>query len=235
MKSIAALVVALITLSGNVHAAQSYDDYDAFYANQPGTVFGDPIKQPSGPLQLYSDVGKEGRYIELRSTLDGKSVQIEVAENRISVNGRTYRFAQAITFPNEYASDIYPENANVFVAAGAGRRAPVLCVEGYGSGSGEADRHQEIYLLVNPLARKSTFLHLPSLLSSCRAVVATNEGKLEFPKNTYVFDDARESRIGLLVSYYTLEDRRFVPTHKEIRIRFNQPEIPFQFSVQGKD
>lgn len=90
---------------------------------------------------------------------------------------------------------------------------------------------------MNPLARKPTFLHLPSLLSTCRAVVATTAGKLAFPKNSYVFDDVQESRVGLLASYYTFENQRFVsaPALSSLRLRFMHPEVPFQFSVDSKD
>ncbi|QCP53569.1 hypothetical protein FAZ95_31510 [Trinickia violacea] len=237
MKSAVMLMAALTALSSSANAARSYDSYDAFYAARPGAVFGNPIKQPAGPLHLYSDSGEQGSYTELRSTLDSKIVRIEVAENRITINGKTYRFAHATTFPNEHVIDIYPGNANVFLTAGTNSRPPLLCVEGYGSGSGEADRHQQIFLLVNPLASKPTFLHLPSLLSSCRAVVATKDGKLAFPKNSYVFDDAQESRIGLLVSYYSFENQHFVsvPAPNQLRLRFTHPEIPFQFSVQDED
>jgi hypothetical protein len=110
-------------------------------------------------------------------------------------------------------------------------------MQGGSDGSGEADRYTQIYLLVNPLdpKGKATFLHLPSLLSSCRAVSTTKDGKLVFPRNSYLFDKAQESRVGLLVSYYTFEDRRFAPTLDEIRLRFTRPEIPFQFSIQDKD
>ena len=110
-------------------------------------------------------------------------------------------------------------------------------MQGYGSGSGEAGRHRQIFLLVNPLARKPTFLHLPSLLSSCRAVAATKDGKLAFPKNSYLFDDARESRVGLLVSYYTFQNQRFVsaPASNQLRLRFTAADIPFRFSVEDKD
>lgn len=237
MKSVVLLIAALTTLSGCAHAAQSYDDYDVFYAAQPGAVFGAPIKQPVQPLRLYSYVGEQGVHMELRSTLDGKAVRIEVARNRITVNDKTYRFARATTFPGEYGIDIHPDNVNVFLAARTSNRPSLLCMEGYGSGSGEAGRHQQIFLLVNPLARKPTFLHLPSLLSSCRAVVATKDGKLAFPKNSYLFDDAEESRVGLLVSYYTFEKQRFVsaPAPNQRRLRFTHPEIPFQFSVEGTD
>ncbi|ADG18401.1 hypothetical protein [Paraburkholderia atlantica] len=237
MKSTVMLMAALAAMSSNAHAVRSYDSYDAFYSAQPGVVFGAPVKQPAGPLHLYSDLGGQGSYTELRSTLDGRALRIEVAENRITVNGKSYRFARATTFPDEYAIDIYPGNAQVFLAGGTSNRPPLLCMEGYGSGSGEADRHQQIFLLVNPLARKPTFLHLPSLLSSCLAVVATKDGKLAFPKNSYLFDDAQEFRVGLLVSYYTFENQRFVPVPalNQLRLRFAQPEIPFQFSVQDKN
>jgi hypothetical protein len=86
-------------------------------------------------------------------------------------------------------------------------------MQGGSDGSGESDRYTQIYLLINPLAPKgkATFLHLPSLLSSCRAILETKDGKLAFPRNSYLFGDAQESRVGLLVSYYTFEDRRFPP------------------------
>lgn len=238
MKSAVMLLAALAVLSsGSACAARVYADYDAFYAAQPGAVFDAPIGQPAGPLKLYSDVGQEGSYAELRSTLNGKPIRIEVGGNRITVNGKTYRFARAITFPDEHVTDIYPENANVFVADGTSNRPSVLCVEGYGSGSGEADRYQQIFLLVNPLARQPTFLHLPGLLSSCRAVRATRDGKLAFPKNRYLFDDAQESRVGLLVSYYTFEHSRFVHAAalKQLRLRFARAEMLFEFSVEDDD
>lgn len=237
MKPVVMLIAALSTLSGSAHAALSYDDYDAFYAAQPGAVFGAPITQPAGPLRLYSYVGEQGVHTELRSTLDGKAVRIEVAGNSITINGKAYRFTRATTFPGEHATDIHPDNANVFLAARTSNRPSLLCMQGYGSGSGEAGRHQQIFLLVNPLARKPTFLHLPSLLSSCRAVAATKDGKLAFPKNSYLFDDAQESRVGLLVSYYTFKNQRFVsaPAPNQLRLRFTDPEIPFQFSVEDKD
>ena len=148
MKSVVLLIAALTTLSGCAHAAQSYDDYDVFYAAQPGAVFGAPIKQPVEPLRLYSYVGEQGVHMELRSTLDGKAVRIEVARNRITVNDKTYRFARATTFPGEYGIDIHPDNVNVFLAARTSNRPSLLCMEGYGSGSGEAGRHQQIFLLV---------------------------------------------------------------------------------------
>jgi hypothetical protein len=30
------------------------------------------------------------------------------------------------------------------------------------------------------------------------------------------------------------EDRRFAPTRNEIRLRFTEPEVPFQFTIEGK-
>ncbi|WP_258002338.1 hypothetical protein [Burkholderia sp. WAC0059] len=93
-------------------------------------------------------------------------------------------------------------------------------------------------MLVDPLAPKgrAPFLHLPGLLSSCRAVVETKDGRFAFPRNRYLPDDAQASRIGLLVSYYSFEDRHFVPTPDpdEIRLRFAEPEIPFRFSIQDR-
>lgn len=61
------------------------------------------------------------------------------------------------------------------------------------------------------------------------------DGGLVFPKNSYLFDDAQEFRVGLLMSYYTFENQRFVPVPNEIRLRFTRPEIPFQFSAEQKD
>jgi len=226
---------ALAILSGSANAAQVYDSYDAFYAAQPGAVFGAPIEQDAD--SIYSLPGEQGIYTHLRSALDGKTVRIDVAENRITVNGKTYRFARATTFPGEYAIDIDPASARVFLARGTRIRPSLLCLEGDGSGSGEADRHKQIFLLLDPLARNAAWLHLPSLLSSCRAVVATNYGRFAFPKNSYLFDETQESRIGLLVSYHTFAHRRFasVPAPKQVRLRFTHPEIPFQFSVQDKN
>jgi hypothetical protein len=235
MKSALVLAMALVAFAGGVHAAGTYESYDAFYAAQPSAVFGDPIK--SKPGIAYSYPGEKGIHTELRATMGGKAVRVALAEDHITVNGRTYRYSRAVTFPGEHPSDIYPPTADVFLASRTNAHPAVLCMQGGSDGSGECDRYTQIYLLINPLAPKgkATFLHLPSLLSSCRAVLETKDGKLAFPRNSYQFDDARESRVGLLVSYYTFEDRRFTPILNEIRLRFSQPEIPFRFSIQDKD
>ncbi|MBB5509691.1 hypothetical protein [Paraburkholderia atlantica] len=243
MKITTIRVAALVVLSSSVYAAQSYDSYETFYVAQPGAVFADPIKQTGEPTNqntgvVYSYSGQPGTFTKLQAKLERKTLNIELWGNRLTVNGKSYRFADATTFPGEHVSEIFPQSANVFIAPRTKTHPPLLCVEGHSSGSGEAaSRYRQIALLVNPLARKPTFLHLPSLLSSCRAVFATKDGKLAFPKNGYVFDDAQESRVGLLMSYYTFENRRFVPVSalKQLRLRFAQPEIPFQFSVEDKD
>ncbi|MGV2291754.1 hypothetical protein AAHK20_23790 [Trinickia sp. YCB016] len=229
------LAAALAALAGGACAAETYESYDAFYVARRGAVFGDPIK--SKPGIAYSSPGEQGIYTELRANLEGRAVRITLGENRITVNGKTYRYASAVTFPGEHPSDIYPPTAEVFLTGQTSAHPAVLCVQGGSDGSGESDRYTQIYLLLNPLARKGkvTFLHLPSLLSSCRAVLETRDGKLAFPKNNYLLDDAQESRVGLLVSYYTFEDRHFAPVLNAIRLRFTHPEIPFQFSIQEKD
>jgi hypothetical protein len=226
------LAAALAAVSTGAYAAQTYDGYDAFYAAQPGAVFSEPLKQETG--LVFSRPSKEGTYTDLHTGFAGKATKIQVASNHITVNGRTYSFARATTLPNEPAGNIYPDTANVFVAARAGNRPPILCIEGQGSGSGEADRYQQIFLLVDPLNRRPTFLHLPPLLSSCRAIVATKNGQLAFPKNSYLLDEAQGARIGLLVSYFTFKGGHFTPTNSEVRLRFVRPENPFKFSRQDE-
>ncbi|WP_019447352.1 hypothetical protein [Cupriavidus sp. BIS7] len=235
MKITTTLAVALATLSSCAYAAQSYD---AFYSAQPGAVFGDPIPFDPDPVKkgatvVYSYPGKPGVFTALRARLNRRTLDIEVWKDQTVINGKAYRFANARKFPGEHVSDIFPESAEVFVASSTSSHPPLLCIEGHGNASGEAgSRYTQISLLIDPLARKPTFLHLPSLLSSCRGVRMLNNGKLAFPSNSYLYDEAREARVGLLMSYYTFEDRRFVPALNEIRLLFKQPEIPFQFSVQ---
>lgn len=235
MKCVVILAATLAAMASRAGAAEAYDSYEAFYAAQSGTVFRDSVKFDAGAV--YSYPGEAGIHTERRATLGGKAVRVDVAQDRIAINGETYRFTRATDFPGEYASEIDPASADVFLAERTNSHSAALCVEGSSNGSGESDRHKQIYLLMSPLASRSnaTFLHLPSLLSSCRAVLETEDGKLAFPRNSYLFDDAQDSRIGLLVSYYTFDDRRFVPTAREIRLRFSQPDIPFRFSIQKID
>jgi hypothetical protein len=234
MKSALMLAGALAVFAGSACAGGTYESYDAFYAAQPGTVFGDPVKFDAGVV--YSGADGQGVQTELRTTLGAKAVRVALADDRITVNGKTYRYASAATLPGEHPADFPPQSADVFLAARTNAHRAVLCVQGDSNGSGEADRHKQIYLLINPLAPTdhATFLHLPSLFSSCRAVLATKDGEFILPMNSYMFDDAQESRVGLLVSYYTFEDRRFAPTLDEIRLRFTRPESPFEFSIEGK-
>ncbi|WER45217.1 hypothetical protein CupriaWKF_13005 [Cupriavidus sp. WKF15] len=232
MKSASILAATLILLAGDCIAAPAYESHDAFYADQAGAVFHDPIRSDAGIAYAYPD--KPGIYIQLRSELEGKPVNIEVAGNRVIVNGRVYRFSRATTFPGEHALDIVPTSALVFLAQRTDYRPPLLCVEGHSNRSGEAGRHTQIYLLIDPIRQngKATFLHLPSLLSACRAVVSTRSGGISFPKNSYLFDDAREARVGLQLDYYSFERGRFTPTGTVIHLKFSQPDNPFAFSPQ---
>jgi hypothetical protein len=222
-------------LASNAYPVGVYEGYDPFYAAQPHTVFATPVKFDSA--LVHSIRGEPSIFTELQSRLDERFLRIWVWEDRITVNGKTYRFADATRFPGEHSSFIYPESADVFQASRANGRPSLLCLQGHGSGSGEAGRYTQIYLLVDPLAAKgkATFLQLPSLLSSCRAVVENETGKIAFPKNSYLYDDKHEARVGLLLSYYTFEKRRFTKTDDETRLRFTEPEIPFRFSVQSRD
>ncbi|GCB05114.1 hypothetical protein [Ralstonia sp. SET104] len=226
------LAVTLIALAKNACATEIFEDYGSFYATQSHAVFSEAIKFDRD--SIYAIPGELGSYVKLQASLEGKPARIEIARNRIVVNGATYRFARATTFPEEHPSDIYPPSADVFLASKTNDHPAALCVEGASNGSGEAARHTQIYLLLNPISAngKATFLHLPSLLSSCRAITVTKDGKIAFPKNTYLLDAQQESRVGLQLSYYTFEHQRFVPIHDELRLRFTRPEIPFQFEIQ---
>lgn len=231
-----ASMAVLVAFASGAHATGTYESYDAFYAAQPGAVFGEPIP-PAEAGVVYSYPGTEGIHTWRRANLGRQAVSVELGEDHITVNGKIYRYANAVTFPGEHPSAVDPQTANLFLASKANSHAAVLCMEGSSDGSGEADRYTQIYLLINPLRSKAkaTFLHLPSLLSSCRGVSMTKDGTLVFPRNSYLFDRAQESRVGLLVSYYTFQDQRFIPTRNEIWLRFDQPEIPFRFSVEDKD
>lgn len=159
-------------------------------------------------------------------------MKIQVASNYLSINKKTYKFVQATTFPDEQTSDIYPGAAEVFIAQSPDNRSSLLCLEGHGSGSGEADRHQQILLLIDPLGHKPVFLRLPGLLSSCRAVLVTHNGQIAFPKNRYVWNAAQDARTGLQISYFTFERGQFNATNKKINLRFVKPENPFVFYRQ---
>ncbi|AXF22058.1 hypothetical protein CUJ89_17215 [Burkholderia pyrrocinia] len=240
MKIVTILVTAVVVLSCDA-MAESYDSYDAFYAARPGSVFHAPVGREVDPNTpgahvLYAYPGKPGQFAALHAELRRRALDLELWQDRIVVNGRVYRFARATAFPGERASDIYPGSADVYVAERTGAHPPLICVEGNGSASGEAaSRYRQVFLVMNPLARKPTFLQLPGLLSSCRAVAATSDGKLTFPKNSYLFDDTHAVRTGLLVEYYTFEGRRFAQTRDALRLGFNTPENPFQFSLQDRD
>lgn len=233
MKIVTILVAAVAILSRDVEA-ESYDSYDAFYTARSGSVFHDPVGRDAHVL--YAFPGKPGQFAVLRGKLGQTALEIELWQDRIAVNGRAYRFARATAFPGERASDIFPDSADVYVVERTREHPPLICVEGNGSASGEAaSRYRQVFLVMNPLGRKATFLQLPGLLSSCRAVVVTSDGKLAFPKNGYLFDAADALRTGLLIEYYTFDGRRFARTSDTLQLRFNTPENPFQFSLRDSD
>ncbi|MBP0621821.1 hypothetical protein [Cupriavidus consociatus] len=232
MKFITFVPVLIPVLAGTAQAAEVYDDYDAFYASRPGAIFYQPIE--TDHHTLYSD--RKGIHATITGSINGKTARISVFSNHMTINGKSFSYSRAITFPDEHASPIDPGSVVVFVTSRTRARPSVLCLEGDSNGSGEADRHKQIYLLIDPLAHqgKPSFLHLPSLLSSCRAIRKTKNTRLAFPKNSYLFNSAEVSRVGLLISYYTFTNQRFVPTSDAIRLRFAQPEIPFEFSLKAE-
>lgn len=223
------LTAALSVLSTGVQAAQTYDGYNAFYAAQAGALFSEPIKHDNA---VYTERDDGDLYTRQKTVISGKTARIRIADNHFSINGKVFKFAQATAFPGERINEIYPVDVDVFVAERAGGRPPVLCLEGQPNGSGEADRYEQIFLLIDPLGHNPTFLHLPSLLSSCRAIRVTAGGQIAFPKNSYLLDEAQDTRIGLRVSYFTFERGQFVPTNQETRLRFVSPENPFEFAPQ---
>jgi hypothetical protein len=225
-------MATIIAFSETSRSAETYTRYEDFYAERPGALFEGPIKFDRGVA--YTLPNEAGSHVQIQSSIEGKSVRITVAPDRVTFNGRTYRFVDAVAFPGEHPTNIYPLSADVFLAPQTKDHPTVFCMQGGSNGSGEANRHTQIYLLTDPLMHKgkSSFLHLPSLLSSCRAISIAQDGKIVFPKNTYLFDDQQESRVGLMLSYYTFEGRRFTPIHRDIRLRFAHPEVPFQFEIQ---
>lgn len=153
----AALLVLCMAVA---HAGTVYESYDAFYAAMPDAVFDAAAQRGDGVL--YSHAENSRIYAERRTTLDGKPLRIDISADRIAVNGTTYEFSRAIAYPGESPIRIHPE-ADLFLAERTAARPPALCLEGNGSGSGEADRHTQIYLLIDPLGkgRKPAWLHLP--------------------------------------------------------------------------
>ncbi|WP_322014327.1 hypothetical protein [Paraburkholderia sp. J12] len=235
MKISTFIVATLCVVSTGCHAERRYSDYDVFYAGQPGALFKTPVNQDRSAV--YANSGGGGIYTDVQATIGGKPVKIQVGSNYLSINRKRYRFAQAAIFPGEHVTELYPNAADIFIAQRAGNVPPLLCLEGHGNGSGEADRYQQVYLLVDPLGRKGRkpeFLHLPSLLSSCRAVLKTADDRIAFPKNDYLVDERQGTRVGLLVSYFTYEHGSFMPTNDTIRLRFVSPDNPFQFSRQDE-
>ncbi|MBB2928775.1 hypothetical protein [Paraburkholderia silvatlantica] len=228
MKTFAMLVAMFFAALTNVYATDIYDDYDAFYATQPGALFNAPLKHEEG--KIYSNDGENDIYSNFQEIIGGKTIDILISSNQITVNKKTYKFSQATAFPGLRTVDIYPGAARVFVSERKSNHPQLLCLEGNGSGSGEADRYQQIYLLMAPLTRKPAFLHLPALLSSCKAVLAMTDGRIAFPNNTYLWNEAKDARVGLLVAYYAFDHARFNPINKEIRLHFLTPENPFEFS-----
>ncbi|MGF7186975.1 hypothetical protein JOE11_000002 [Robbsia andropogonis] len=228
------LMAMAVVFTRSADANETYDGYDAFYATRPGKLFGEPVPTPT-PGVVYSYKGEAGIHTSRQFMLEGKTVTVELSDDHITVNGKVYRFGHAVAFSGEHPSAIDPQSTDLFVVARTNNHPAVFCVEGSSDGSGEADRYKQIYMLVDPLKSKgrATFLHLPSLLSSCRAVSIAKDEKIIFPRNTYLLDKDQESRIGLLVSYYMFDGRRFMSAHDEVRLQFNHPEIPFQFSIQN--
>jgi hypothetical protein len=226
------IAVILSAVSMPSYAEKMYKDYESFYKDQPGALFNIPVNQ--GRTAVYANSGGDGIYASLQATIGGKPVNIKIASNSLSINRKKYRFERAAIFPGERITEIYPDAADVFIAGRTRDRPPLLCLEGHGSGSGEADRYEQIYLLIDPAGRKPEFLHLPSLLSSCRAVLETADSRIAFPQNRYLVDEEQGTRVGLLVSYFTYERGSFTPTNTTIRIRFASPDNPFQFSRQSE-
>jgi hypothetical protein len=226
----AALLSAVACLA---HASKTYDSYDAYYSSHSAAVFNGPAK--SGFSEAFDEGDAEGVKTTFETTLDGRPLHITLAADRVIVNGTAYRHVNAITFPTERHPNFSPLSAQVYIAPRRYRRPALVCVQGVSVGSGEYDRHEQIYLLVDPLARRggSKFFHLPSLLSSCQAVIESPGGKISFPSNSYLFNESKDTRIGVQLVYYTIEGSQFVAAGKRIHAHFIKPSNVFRFTIDN--
>lgn len=238
MKCIMAIFVAGFALSCGAQTLQRYEDYETFYMAQSRRLFEEPIEW-SDRNALYVETDKEGVFNEGAVKWMGRKYDFRLYGNHFRLRGKRYLLRDAKAFKNEFPSDIDPSTAEAFVG-GASASKNALCVEGYSNGSGEkASRHVQVYLLLVSPQGQETFLHLPSLLSSCRAIVLSEDGEILFPSNSYLpegwFLHEDGKRTGLLLSYFTYKKNRFIKTDRRIELKFETEEVPFVFSVQSAE
>lgn len=97
MKTFAMLVAMFFAALTNVYATDIYDDYDAFYATQPGALFNAPLKHEEG--KIYSNDGENDIYSNFQEIIGGKTIDILISSNQITVNKKHINFLKQRHFP----------------------------------------------------------------------------------------------------------------------------------------
>jgi hypothetical protein len=230
------LCVLGVFVAHGVQGEDAGNDYSAYYSSRPDAVFVEPASpREKGRSYVLRDE-PERRFVEYALRIDGREVFIEHSAQDVDIAGRRYLFRDAHMLWGAYApgNATIDAGADVFVTSAVGGAPAALCFDVQHPRSGEANRIEKSFLMLNPPGSHAeappVMLGVRGLLAGCRAFIRTAEGHFAYPRNEYVIA-ADHTRTGLRMTYYMIDGNTPVPTGEVVELRFSEPENPWRFSV----
>ncbi len=205
------------------NAENIYDGYESYYASLSGSVFSNESKRE---LQLFSTLPGGRMAYSWEGKVAGIKHSVLIDNGTILVDRHSLKMRSAKAFPGETlnagdldgGTEVYFSNA-------------YTCLEDIpSSASGSAVRHKSVYL-INTKIKPLLFVKLPSLFGSCLGIRINKNGKIAFDKVSYRYAANEDSPNGVMLTEYSLEDRRFSLTNLSIKTKFVEPDNVYKFSI----
>lgn len=223
--------VALARTGHDIHDAGSFAE---LHARQPDRVFTAPAYSQRGQTVRHLYVSEEefgepqfqDPQVRYQPHVDGRDVDVWLAHDRVTVDTRVFRYADASTFEGETSKPHHPMYADLHVAPGHRHRPTMLCIESHPGDTDAGATDLPLFLLVDPLSAQARLYRLPGRLSSCAAVVAgSTESQPRFPAIRLLHaPDGRA--IGARQEGWRIDGGRFVATGSSISATFTTPDDP---------
>lgn len=218
----AALLAAAMSMA---HAADGeanvFEGYDDFYSSLPSRLFSPADLRKVARGGLGEPAGDFWKF-----TLDGGAAHVlELRGPDVILDGRRIAAARAIRFEGEPPAPSLGRTARVFANEEA------VCVEGVpSSASGTAVRHVRVWLIKQPYGPQAQRFELPSLFASCLALSRDPDG-IGFFKASYRWPEGQPEALGLTLTPWRLQGRRFVPAGEPRTTTFVEPGNLYRFTA----
>lgn len=221
------LPAVLLAVSTFVLRAEGPIDVGTFFASRPSQVFQDGTARAlkSG----FVEGAEDASVLSWEGTVDGQNLYMEVRNDRLTLitgkGKRELRFPRAIALRVEPRLVMDPNNAELHVTDGQGRRPGVLCIEAYPQDVHRSTPDKEAYVVVDPVGRPRLY-RMPKRHASALGLVRLGEDAYGLPCFT--------RRMGATerwnIQYYRLTEGGLRAEGPPLAVQY-VPGDPFRFHI----